>query len=486
MPLHKLNSTTALYMFGAALAAALVAAPVSQTGFHVQLAQAVAQEPIDFREALEGYGHWVRHPRWGEVWVPEERTQDWQPYRAGHWVFTDEWGWYWNSDEDFGWVTYHYGRWLMDRDFGWIWLPDDEWAPAWVNWRQGDDFVGWAPQPPEAFIDEDEDPDSYLFVRAGDLLVPEVYTVIIPIRERGGYFGRSRIVNRTFVASGRRFGINPGIPPAFIARSRGRSFHAVSVAPVVLGGTAGVAGAIILRNGYHDRNRTRIKVRETQRTVQPDEPFRQMKALQKGERGRLGDTKLKAVQGGSVQPRQAGERRDMEKRGEKRGDRPDNRSDKPAAPDGQNATGQKTMQPSGAARDQRGGAGDRKRPEDNNRRPDRQNNQRNNTQRNNPPQNDRRDNLRQKNLQQKNPQQNNRPDGSGNADQRRNMQRDDGRRNIQPRNTQPRTEQQRPAMQQHNAPQRGMQQRDSQPRVQQQQPSRNSPPQRGKQQDQQR
>ncbi len=32
----------------------------------------------------------------------------------------------------------------------WIWVPGYEWAPAWVSWRSSDDYVGWAPLPPEA------------------------------------------------------------------------------------------------------------------------------------------------------------------------------------------------------------------------------------------------------------------------------------------------------------------------------------------------
>ena len=73
-------------------------------------------------------------------------------HEYGHWVYTDEWGWYWVSDDDeddWGWVTYHYGRWAFDRRLGWFWVPGDEWAPAWVDWRYGGDYVGWAPLPPD-------------------------------------------------------------------------------------------------------------------------------------------------------------------------------------------------------------------------------------------------------------------------------------------------------------------------------------------------
>ena len=31
------------------------------------------------------------------------------------------------------------------EDYGWFWVPGDTWAPAWVQWRYSDDYVGWAP-----------------------------------------------------------------------------------------------------------------------------------------------------------------------------------------------------------------------------------------------------------------------------------------------------------------------------------------------------
>jgi hypothetical protein len=296
------SASTSRFVICVSLAALLGIAPVIGSGFSPQLGQAraQAQEPVDFHSALEGYGQWVQHPRWGEVWIPEQVGPDWQPYRLGKWVYTDEWGWYWDSTEDFGWVTYHYGRWIFDRSFGWVWVPNDEWAPAWVNWRQGDDVVGWAPLPPDELIDEDENPDTYMFVRAGDLVAPEIYTVILPARERFNYFHRCRVVNRSFaLRDGRRIGVNPGIPPAFIARANGRPFRSVSITPVVLGGTVGVAGAIMLREGFRDRERTRVRLQETNRSFQPNDRFQMPKGLARGERGRLGDAPLNATRGGN-------------------------------------------------------------------------------------------------------------------------------------------------------------------------------------------
>jgi len=56
-------------------------------------APALAQSEQDFRIALESYGFWQPHPRWGEVWVPFGKPRGWRPYTVGRWVYTDEWGW---------------------------------------------------------------------------------------------------------------------------------------------------------------------------------------------------------------------------------------------------------------------------------------------------------------------------------------------------------------------------------------------------------
>ena len=112
---------------------------------------AAAQETIDidtFYDELAPYGEWVWHPRFGYVWLPETSRRAWRPYTVGRWTYTDEYGWYWDSNEPFAWAVYHYGRWGYDEDYGWFWVPGDTWAPAWVQWRYSDDYVGWAPVGP--------------------------------------------------------------------------------------------------------------------------------------------------------------------------------------------------------------------------------------------------------------------------------------------------------------------------------------------------
>lgn len=100
-----------------------------------------------FYENLSG-GNWYEVSDYGYVWQPDVAGDpNWRPYTDGYWAYTDQ-GWTWVSYEDFGWATYHYGRWARLDDYGWMWMPGTEWAPAWVSWRTGGDYVGWAPLPP--------------------------------------------------------------------------------------------------------------------------------------------------------------------------------------------------------------------------------------------------------------------------------------------------------------------------------------------------
>jgi hypothetical protein len=66
----------------------------------------------------------------------------------GHWSWVEPYGWTWVSNEPWGWATYHYGRWTYIDDYGWVWVPGSVWSPAWVAFRYGNPWVGWAPLPP--------------------------------------------------------------------------------------------------------------------------------------------------------------------------------------------------------------------------------------------------------------------------------------------------------------------------------------------------
>ncbi len=99
-----------------------------------------------FYAALKPYGEWITLGHNLNVWRPTYVHIDWKPYTIGRWKWTSI-GWYWVSYEPYGEIVYHYGRWEYHPRYGWIWFPDDEWAPAWVEWRYDDDYIGWAPIP---------------------------------------------------------------------------------------------------------------------------------------------------------------------------------------------------------------------------------------------------------------------------------------------------------------------------------------------------
>jgi hypothetical protein len=120
-----------------ALAAGCVAAPPTP-------AQPVAAYVDPFEGSLAPYGQWLVLAPYGRVWRPVGVSPGWRPYLHGYWAWTDD-GWFWASDEPWGWATYHYGRWAFDPSLGWVWVPGYEWAPAWVVWRSGGGYVGWAP-----------------------------------------------------------------------------------------------------------------------------------------------------------------------------------------------------------------------------------------------------------------------------------------------------------------------------------------------------
>ncbi|MGH6824223.1 DUF6600 domain-containing protein [Methyloceanibacter sp.] len=200
--------------------------------------QAVAQESIDidtFYDELAPYGQWVWHPRFGYVWLPETVSDNWRPYTVGRWTYTDEYGWYWDSYEPFAWAVYHYGRWGYDPDYGWFWVPGDTWAPAWVQWRYSDDYVGWAPigpgRPGYAYgVPVNYDPpiaESWVFVQPRYLTSRAISHYALPI---GGlsvaFFGATRVYRPQY-----RGGIvyNYGMPRDLVVKITRRPIYGQKV-----------------------------------------------------------------------------------------------------------------------------------------------------------------------------------------------------------------------------------------------------------------
>src|ERR1700674_5141626 len=166
-------------------------------------AEARTDVSIDFfYDNLASGGNWVEVGDYGYCWQPSvASTNNWRPYADGYWAYTDL-GWTWVSYEDFGWATYHYGRWVRLADQGWVWAPgrdsDLEWGPAWVSWRTGGDFVGWAPLPPEVTIrgeaitgridaEFDIGPGYYNFIDVRYIGEPVLRERIVPVTQNVTY-----------------------------------------------------------------------------------------------------------------------------------------------------------------------------------------------------------------------------------------------------------------------------------------------------------
>ena len=120
------------------------------------VAQPAANPDVSyFYQELSPYGRWILSDEGQWCWQPTvvASTPGWRPYwDNGHWIWTDH-GWYWTSDYAWGWAAFHYGRWNLHPHHGWIWYPDRVWGPAWVAWRSGGEYCGWAPLPPGAAYD---------------------------------------------------------------------------------------------------------------------------------------------------------------------------------------------------------------------------------------------------------------------------------------------------------------------------------------------
>ena len=303
------GSKTIRSLLIAGVAVCAIAAPLVNISVVPAAAQA-ASISVEFRTALEPYGAWQHHRRWGDVWIPSRLARDWQPYTVGHWVYSQDYGWYWASDDqeaEWGLVTYHYGRWVADDEFGWMWIPGTEWGPGWVQWRHGRGHAGWAPLPPdEVIVEYRERPQFWVFVRERDLVAPRITEVILPPQEREVFFRETVVVNRTVVLEDRRFAVNPGIPPTYIAAAYGRPIPSYEVAPRVFAGTANLPGAIVVRADDF-RNRERVReiaresafIRQTTNTIAPARDLPPLQPLGTNERGRLGALPPRAAQPGS-------------------------------------------------------------------------------------------------------------------------------------------------------------------------------------------
>jgi hypothetical protein len=164
---------------------------------------------LTHKEALpKDGGQWNQSP-FGPAWQPDVPA-GWRPYTDGQWANTDQ-GWAWVGNEPWAWATYHYGRWYQGREPPLGLGPRQRLAPAWVAWRQGGGYVGWAPLPPSVGyadggvdLSQAEIPaGAYAFVPARSLLAPRLSVVVLPVEHGSLMLGRTADITRFASAGGR-------------------------------------------------------------------------------------------------------------------------------------------------------------------------------------------------------------------------------------------------------------------------------------------
>ena len=184
-----------------------------QPGPQPDPARDLADVSVFYRD-LAPHGRWFDVDGHGYCFQPTlARQSGWRPYLDGQWVWSDK-GWAWVSNEPIGWAVYHYGRWVQVAGYGWLWVPGVEWAPAWVSWRRGDEYIGWAPLPPEpaampSIIYDDADvyydigPSYYTFIETTYFFAPTYIHHCRPIIDNRTIIYNTRNVTRIICSTDR-------------------------------------------------------------------------------------------------------------------------------------------------------------------------------------------------------------------------------------------------------------------------------------------
>ncbi len=185
----------------------------------------------DFHPALDAHGTWADDPTYGAVWTPSaaETGPEFVPYvSGGHWVYGDDY--LWTSDYEWGWAPFHYGRWVNRETGGWSWIPGREYAPAWVEWRTGDAYLGWSPAPPlfiwrggvAVTVGFVPPPPRFVFCAHADLFAPQPGRVVLMGPRAVEIEARTRV----YAVPGVRGHFRPGPPLGSLHLPPERIVHA--------------------------------------------------------------------------------------------------------------------------------------------------------------------------------------------------------------------------------------------------------------------
>ncbi len=200
---------------------------------------APAEAVVAYEPDLNPHGEWITVREYGRCWVPRGRPAGWRPYTVGHWVNTsDGWSWYAEGDEaEWGVVTYHYGRWHEEPSRGWIWVPGTTWAPAWVSWREGGGYSGWAPLGPRVgyrrqidavYVDRYVPAERYTFVESRYVGEPRIHSHIV--QNNVTIVNKTTNITNITVVNNRV--VNRGVTVETVERASGKRYEQTRVTEV--------------------------------------------------------------------------------------------------------------------------------------------------------------------------------------------------------------------------------------------------------------
>jgi uncharacterized protein DUF6600 len=164
----------------------------------------------------------------------EKETPAYVPYNNGQWIYTDA-GWYFKANTPQEDLTSHYGRWTLDPNLGWVWLPGKVWSPAWVEMRENDDYVAWAPVPPGIYIEKDVitqtiiNENRYTIVEKKQFIEPSVYKYRYQYVENKNKIMIKEMIKTDGVMIKNKTVINKGPDVGSIEKSTGKKIEQVKI-----------------------------------------------------------------------------------------------------------------------------------------------------------------------------------------------------------------------------------------------------------------
>ncbi len=183
-----------------------------------------------FHDTLAPYGEWFPVERYGRVWRPYPWVvgPDFTPYvTGGYWVNTDA-GWSFETEWSWGWAPFHYGRWYRDSAFGWVWVPNTVWGPAWVEWRFGGGYVGWAPLPPPGVtVAYSSHQPPWIFVETRYFVERDVHRYSLPASQVHSAYAVTQSLHPASGRGATQWHVGP--PPGQVSAAIG---HPVSAVPL--------------------------------------------------------------------------------------------------------------------------------------------------------------------------------------------------------------------------------------------------------------